>query len=55
MTPRTCRNGGHLITGPNDVTPTGTCAACARDNSRRYRRRLVDARHKLAAIEAALA
>ncbi|MCP3811445.1 hypothetical protein NLX62_03755 [Mycobacteriaceae bacterium Msp059] len=55
MTPRTCRNGGHIITGPGDVTPAGTCIRCARDNARRYRRRLVEASHRLKAIEAALA
>lgn len=55
MRQRTCRYGGHRITEPEDVTPTGTCARCARENARRYRRRLVADSHKLRAIEAALA
>lgn len=55
MTPRTCRNGSHMITGPDDLTSAGRCIRCVRRNNNDYRRRLVAASHRLAALEAALA
>ncbi|BDY27542.1 hypothetical protein hbim_01466 [Mycolicibacterium mageritense] len=53
--PRTCRSGRHVLHTTDDVRPDGACIHCSRENQRRYMRSLVDARHKLAAIEAALA
>lgn len=52
---RTCRTGRHTINGPADLRPSGACIHCNREGQKRYRQRLVAARHKLAAIEAALA
>lgn len=34
-----CRSGKHEIRKPTDRRSNGTCAACARDNERRYRER----------------
>ncbi|SLH44687.1 Uncharacterised protein [Mycobacteroides abscessus subsp. abscessus] len=34
-----CRSGKHEITTPADRRSNGACAACSRDNERRYRER----------------
>ncbi len=52
---RTCRTGRHTINGPADLRPSGECIRCSREGQKRYRDRLIEARHRLAAIEAALA
>lgn len=55
MKPRTCRYGGHTISGPADQTSAGRCIRCVRQNNEKYRRRLIADSHRLAAIQAALA
>jgi hypothetical protein len=49
-----CRHG-HQIRVPGDLRSNGHCRACATRGEQKYRRTLIDARRRLAAIEAALA